>query len=51
MSHRQMCPANNEKRETTSDGRNRTIKSKKNKNIQREGYYKYFGILEVDPIK
>ena len=45
--HGKMCHVNNEKRETTNDGRNRTSKRRKNQNAQR----KYLGMLKADVIK
>ena len=35
----------------TNDGRNRTMKSRRNQNSWRKGTYKYLGILEADTIK
>ena len=46
-----MRHANNLKRKTTNDGRNRTSKSRKNQKAQRNETYKYLGILEANPIK
>ena len=34
---RKMFHANNNKRETSHDGRNRTIRSRKNQNVRRKG--------------
>ena len=41
--HRKMHHANNEKRKTTHDGRNRTTKSRKNQNARRKGNLQIFG--------
>ena len=38
-----MCHANNEKRETTHDGRNRTTKLRKNQDAQRKGNLQILG--------
>ena len=38
-----MCHANNEKRKTTNDGRNRTIKSRKNQNTRTKGNLQVLG--------
>ena len=46
-----MRHANNEKRKTTHDGRNRTTKSRKIRKLGEKETYKYLGILEADPIK
>ena len=46
-----MSHANNEKQKTTTDGRNRTTKSRKNKNARKMETYKCLGIYEVDTIK
>ena len=46
-----MRHANNEKRETANDGRNRTTKSRKNQNARKKGTFNYLGILEGDTIK
>ena len=46
-----MCNANNEKRKTTNDGRNRTNKSSRIRSLREKETYKYLGILEVDIIK
>ena len=48
--HRKMRYANNEKRETTHDGRNGTAKSRKNRTLREKKTYKYLNI-EVDTIK
>ena len=46
-----MCHANNEKRDTTINGRNKNTKSRKNQKAWRKKAYKYLGILETDIIK
>ena len=47
-----MHHANNEKREMTNDGGNRTTKSRKKiKTLGEKETYKYWGILVVDTIK
>ena len=47
----QMFHVNNQKWKTTNDGRNRTIKSRKNQNARRKGNLQILGILEADTIK
>ena len=49
--HRKMCHANYEKRKTVNNGRNRTIKSRKNQKALRKGNWEYLGILEADIMK
>ena len=46
-----MCHANNDKRKTANDGRNRTIKSTKIRKPGEKETYKYLGIIEADTIK
>ena len=46
-----MRHANNEKWETTHDGRNGTTKSRKNRTLRGKETYKYLGILEGYTIK
>ena len=41
-----MCHANNEKRETTHDGRNRTTKPRKDQNPRRKGNLQILGDIE-----
>ena len=48
LRHRdRMSYANNEKREMTNDGRNRTSKSRKNKNSQRKGNLQILGNIGI----
>ena len=46
-----MRHASNEKRQTTSDGENRTTKSRKNRTLGEKETYIYLGTLEADTIK
>ena len=43
--------ANNEKRKTTNDGRNRTTESRKIRTLREKKTSKYLGILEASTIK
>ena len=48
----EMCYANNKKRKTADDGRNKTTKSRKNRNARKKKEtYKYLGIFEAVTVK
>ena len=49
--HSKIRLANNNKWETTHDGKNRTIKSRKNQNVQRKGNLRVLGILKAVTFK
>ena len=46
-----MCHANNEKRKTVNDVKNRTTKSRKIRTLGKMKTYKYLGIFKADAIK
>ena len=49
--HRKICHANNEKWETTNDGKNRTTESRNITMLQESETYNYLGILKADAIE